>query len=137
MSISSDPDVGNSYVSQCNHEEADTRIFLHTKDIYMKGYETIVIRTVDPDVLGLSVSAFTHLADKIDELWIDFGTEKNKKLFEIHKIYVKIGADKAQIMLFFHAFTRCNQASFLSYIRKKSAWKVWDLFEEITPVFCR
>lgn len=65
MSISSDPDVGNSYVSQCNHEEADTRVFLHTKDIYMKGYETIVIRTVDPDVLGLSVSAFTHLAIKL------------------------------------------------------------------------
>ena len=66
----------------------------------MKVNETIAIRTDESDVLVLSISAFTHLAYKVDQLRINFGTEKNSKFFAIHKIYEKIVADKAQAIFF-------------------------------------
>ena len=118
VSISSDPDVDLSFVLPCNNEKEDTR-------------------TVDTDVLVLSRLAFTHLTDKVHQLWIDFGTGNNRKLFAIDRIYENIGADKAQAIIFFLAITGFDQVSFLSHVTKKSAWKVWDLFKEITLVFCR
>ena len=40
MSISSDPDTDLSFISPCNHEEADTRVFLHTKYMALKGHKS-------------------------------------------------------------------------------------------------
>lgn len=74
----------------------------------MKGNETIAIRTDETDVLVLSISAFTHLAYKVDQLWINFGTGKNSKFFAIHKMFEKIGADKAQAISFFYVLIECD-----------------------------
>ena len=41
------------FISHCNHEEADTRIFVHAKDASMKGYRNVLVRTVDTDVVVL------------------------------------------------------------------------------------
>ena len=68
VSISVDPEADLSFVSPCNYEEYDTSVFLDIKDIAMKGNETIVIRTVDTNVLALSISAFTHFTVKVDQL---------------------------------------------------------------------
>lgn len=40
-------------VAPCKQEEADTRILLHAKDAVTQGYERILIRTVDTDVVVL------------------------------------------------------------------------------------
>ena len=95
MSISSDPDADLSFISPCNHEEADTRVFLHTKDMALKVHKSILIRTVDTDVLVLSLAPFFHLAEEIDQFWIDFRTGKNRKFFGIHGIYDVLGTEKA------------------------------------------
>ena len=135
MSISSDPDADLSFISPCNHEEADTRVFLHTKDMTLKGHKSILIRTVDTDVLVLSLESFFHLVEEIDQFWIDFGTGKNRKFFAVHEIFDVLRTKKAQSIPFFNALTGCDQVSFLSHVTKKSAWKVWSFFEEITPIF--
>ena len=57
-----------------------TRVFLHTKGMALKGHKSILIRTVDTDVLLLSLASFFHLAGEIDQFWINFGTEKNRQL---------------------------------------------------------
>ena len=72
ISISSDPDADLSFISPCNHEEADTRVFLYTKDLASKGHKSIIIRTDDADVPVLSLASFVHLAEEIDQFWIDF-----------------------------------------------------------------
>ena len=100
MLISVDPEASLKFVLPCINEEPDTTVFLHIKDMSMKGNEAIAIRTDETDVLVLSISAFTHLAYKVDQLRINFGTEKNSKFFAIHKIYEKIVADKAQAIFF-------------------------------------
>ena len=124
MLISVDPEASLKFVLPCINEEPHTTVFLHIKDISMKGNETIAIRTDETDVLALSISAFTHLAYNVDQLRINFGTGKNSKFFAIHKIYEKIGADKVQAISFFNVFIGCDQLSFLVHVTKKSAWKI-------------
>ena len=56
----------------CTHEEADIRIFLHIADAVKHGAKSVSIRTIDSDVVVLTVSAASKL--KVDKLWIVFGT---------------------------------------------------------------
>jgi len=49
----------------CNHEEADTRMFVHIKD------------GVDTDVVIIALYHFFSL--NIEELWIEFGTGKYRR----------------------------------------------------------
>ena len=95
----------------------------------------MVIRTVETDVLVLAVSVYEHLQKEMEELWVDFGAGKNRKFFPIHKTLEQIGECKARGLPFFHAFTGCDQVSFLSHVTKSAAWKVWNLFADVTPIF--
>ena len=52
----------------CNHEEADTRIFVHTKHVSVNCMKKILIRTVDTDVVVLAI-AFLQKVD-VEELWV-------------------------------------------------------------------
>ena len=56
--INSSNDLDLSNLTPCNHEEADTRVFLHVKDMTQQGYTKMVIRTVDTNVLVLAVSVY-------------------------------------------------------------------------------
>ena len=38
-------------ISPCDHEEADTRVILHAAQAYHHNHQTIMIRTVDTDVV--------------------------------------------------------------------------------------
>ena len=42
----------NSAMQNCNHEEADTRIVVHVLHALTHGAKTILVRTVDTDVVG-------------------------------------------------------------------------------------
>ena len=84
----------------------------------LKGHKYILIRTVDTDVLVLSLAPFFHLAEEIDQFWIDFGTGKNINFFAIHKICDVLGTEKAQSIPFFLVFTGCDQVSFFLMLHK-------------------
>ena len=77
--ISSSSELDSSNLTSCNHEEADTRVFLHVKDMTQQGHTKMVIRTVDTDVLVLAVSVYEQLQEEMEELWVDFGAGKNRK----------------------------------------------------------
>ena len=66
--ISNNGDLDLSNVKPCNHDEADTRIFLQVKDMAKQGHRKMFIRTVDTDVLVLAVSVYEELKDGIEEL---------------------------------------------------------------------
>ena len=133
--ITSSGQMASSFISPCNHEEADTRVFLHVNDMSLQGHTKITIRTVDTDVLVIAISVFARLHCQLEELWIDFGTGKHRQFFPIHLIVSDIGRSKALGIPFFHAFTGCDQVSYMSQVSKSSAWKIWNSFEEITPIF--
>ena len=132
--INSSNELDLSNLTPCNHEEADTRVFLHVKDMTQQGHTKMVIRTVDTDVLVLAVSVYEQLQEEMGELWVDFGAGKNTKFFPIHETLEHIGECKARAFPFFHAFTGCDQVSFPSHVTKSAAWKVWNLFDDVTHI---
>ena len=89
-------------------------------------------------MLILIISIFHKLKDHLEELWIDFGIGKNRRFFLFMKYTNILGKTKALALPFFHAFTDCEQLSFMSFVsKKKFAWKIWNFFDEATPVFMK
>ena len=64
-------------VDGSNHEEADTRMFVHVKDGCSRGYRNLTIVTVDTDVVVIAL--FHYFSFDLDKLWIEFGVGKNKR----------------------------------------------------------
>ncbi|KAL8620123.1 hypothetical protein ACOMHN_052065 [Nucella lapillus] len=60
-------------LAPCNHEESDSRMLLHASHAAQHGHHTILIRTVDTDVVVLAVSLAQELQPE-DKLWLAFGT---------------------------------------------------------------
>lgn len=71
--------VAVNEISPCTHEEADTRLLLHTANAVKHGSQKISIRTVDTDIVVLAIAHFASI--KPQELWIDFGTGKQGVIF--------------------------------------------------------
>ena len=116
----------------CNHEEADTRIFLHVLDA-AKQHHRIMIRTIDTDVFVLAVSQMQRIPQK--EVWLAFGMGKLFRYYPIHEIARSLGPQKSLALPVFHAFTGCDTVSFFAGKSKKSAWDTWNVFPEVTSVF--
>ena len=126
-------DIDISKLSPCTHEEADTRLLLHAAECSRQGFNRVMIRTVDTDVMVIAISTFQQLG--ISELWIAFGTGKNFRYVPIHDIVKELGPTRAGSLIAFHAFTGCDQTSSFAGRGKNTAWATWKVFEEITPAF--
>ena len=113
----------------CNHEEADTRIFVHVNHATKCENKNIVIRTVDSDVVVLGVYA-ARLLDI--HLWIAFGTGKSFRYLAAHKISNALGEGRTKALPLFHALTGCDTASFFFMHGKKS---VRNVFSDATAAF--
>ena len=61
-------------IMPCNHQESDSRIFLHLSHAAQQGHSKAFIRTVDSDVVIIAVGHFGSLG--VMELWIGFELEK-------------------------------------------------------------
>ena len=81
-------------LAPCSHEEADTRMMLHVADA-AKQYNTVIVRTVDSDVVVLAVYVFAQLMTSLNALWVAFGTGKNFRLIPAHEIH---GASKLETL---------------------------------------
>ena len=80
-------------LTPCNHEEADSRIMVHVADAIMLGFQKILVRTVDTDVVVLAVAVLPQLGRA--ELWIAFGTGKNFRYIPAHEICASLGQQKS------------------------------------------
>lgn len=58
------PPQDTSLLAPCNHEEADTRMIFHLADAVSKGFQKILLCTVDTDVVVLSVAAAAKLVSR-------------------------------------------------------------------------
>ena len=99
------------------------------------GIQRVMIKTVDIDVVILAVALFPQL--NLNKLWIDFGSSQNQSYFPVHAICNSLGAEKSKGLLFFHAFTGCDQTSFFANCRKKSTWSTWHNFDKVTESFVK
>ena len=56
IDVLSSASVETEGLTPCNHEEADTRIFIHVKHVSGRGLKKVLIRTVDTDVVVLAIA---------------------------------------------------------------------------------
>ena len=61
-------------MGQCNHEEADTRIVVHARHALETGAESILVRTVNTDIVVILVGklydlALQQLCKNVGRIW--------------------------------------------------------------------
>ena len=122
--------INMEVLSPCTHKEADTRLFIHTKDAASEGCKNVIIKSTDTDVVVIDF--FNDL--NVESLWIAFSRGKSFRWVPIHEISLSLGP-RAKALTFFHSFTGCDTVSAFRDKGKKSAWQAWNVFEEATEVF--
>ena len=122
------------------HPHLQRRIMLHLKNASKEGHTKAYVRTVDTDVVILTIRFFQQLG--LEELWVGFGTGPTYKDIPVHELSKTILVTshrsqtiQIQSLLFFHAFTGSDVTSAFKGIGKKSAWKVWQCYPEVTDTF--
>jgi len=75
-----------SALAPCSHEEVDSRIFVHVKDMAQQGKTKVLIRTVDTNVVVIAVANFLQIG--VAELWVAFGTGKSYRCIEVQNLPV-------------------------------------------------
>ena len=113
----------------CNHEEADTRIILHTCDVVSKGFNTLLVHCRDTDVLLLLVHFLGGMKDV--ETWMIAGTAKQRKCYSIHAINQRLPPPIVENILGFHALTGCDTTSSFTGFGKRKCWKVFLEFPSL------
>ena len=125
-------------LSKCNHEEADTRLFVHARRAAAEGRKSIMIKANDTDVLVLGVNVLPDLINiGLQTLWIEFGQGKSLRWIPVNDIHKEIGTEKSDGLLFFHAFTGCDVVAAFRGKGKKTAWQTWDVCPDVTDVFSK
>lgn len=110
-----------------------TRLLLHAADAAKCGFEKLMLRTVDTDVVVLAIAFFHELP--LSELWVAFGVGKHLRYMPVHVTASSMGQQKSKALLAFHSFTECDQTSSFASIGKKKAWEAWAIYDEVTEVF--
>jgi len=85
-------------------------------------YKTILIRTVDTDVV-LAMALAGTLKEEI-EAWMSISTGKSFRISAGHEIARALGPEKAQALPMFDALTGCDTLSCFDGHGQKTAWTV-------------
>ena len=101
-------------INDCNQQEADTRIILQVQDAVTKGSQSVIIRTVDTDVVVVAIYVFYKSHD-LKKVWIAFGTGNSFKNIAVLDIASSLGT-----------FTGCDTTSSFAGTGKKRAWEAWN-----------
>lgn len=112
------PDVSFHELS-CNHEEADTRLFVHISACAKKGMKRIIIRASDTDITVVAIYKYPKLANLgLEELFI-----KTPGYFiPIHRISQVVTANQASSLPLMHALSGCDTSSFFFGKGKSTFW---------------
>lgn len=119
------------------HEEADTKIVAHIQDALGAGHTSILVTTVDTDVVViLTGTHFQTISCYPDaDVWVGFGPKKTFRYYHINTIYDHWGPQMCIAMPFFHALTGSDTTSQFLRHGKKGSWKTWRTFNEATEAF--
>ena len=115
----------------------DSRICLHVHHALTEGATTILVRTVDTDVVVILLGVYHDLEPHHPamQLWVGFGTGKNFRYYHINSIGHELGQNKSRALPFWHAFSGCDCTSQFSGKAKKSTWNTWKSYPAGTEGF--
>ena len=82
----------------CNHEEAETRLIVHTLHALEQVLKRIDGCTIDTDVIVIHVGAFVKptRGKPLDNIWVAFGIDKDLKFYSINAICATLGDSNFQ-----------------------------------------
>ena len=98
--VNSRIDQNTDGLQPCSHEEADTWMFLHVQGAMNSGFKSVMISTVDTDVVVLAVAHFQDFS-KFEEFWIAFRTGKDFRYIPVHEISSALCPQMVKGLLFF------------------------------------
>ena len=92
--------VRSNPMPPCNHEEADTRIVIHVLHALQSGRTSVLIRTVDTDVVVILVGKFDRLiAERSDaDIWIAFGMGKHFHFISVNRVCFSLGETRGPFL---------------------------------------
>lgn len=82
-----------SFLEPCNHEEADTRVFIHVADAARAQFTKFMIRASDTDIVVLACSCFPQIP-QLQEMWIHLSCSKQRNYIPIHEICESLGKNE-------------------------------------------
>ena len=86
-----------------NHEEADTLICRHVRYLANTNeHENVLVRASDTDVAVILIS---HASTFSCTIWMDVGTQNNRRFVNISAIANAIGVQMSKALPGFHAYT--------------------------------
>ena len=92
LAFSNSSELNKTQLAPCNHEEADTRIFVHVKNLASQDHEVITVVKVDTDIVVIAISCFDGLASTgLKQLSLEFGVVVNKRWIPIHSLAAVFG----------------------------------------------
>ena len=102
---------------ESTHEEADTRVILHSiYSVQHDHVERLIIHANDTDVIVLVIYYASNLLKDVPEIWIR--TARDSYL-PIHRIVAALGQSRCQSLPFIHSLSGRDTTSFFYFISKK------------------
>ena len=95
-----------------------------------EGVNQAIIFTADTDVVVIGTSFFSELS--LLELGIEFGKTANRKYIPIYEIVKSLVPERVGCLALFHILTGCDQVSFFSSCEKRTTWKTWQNYPQLT-----
>src|SRR6218665_90929 len=122
----------------CNHEEVDTRLFVHVHHaIKHTAIKTVAVLSRDIDIVVIAVAVFPDLQqDRLQKLWVAFGQSNKRRWVPIDTLFEKLGKEKSIAHLFSHAFSGCDVSGFKGK-GKKMLFQTWSSFPDATQTFMK
>ena len=118
-------------MSECDHQEADTRILHHVKHALSTNMTFVQILSNNTDVVYHMLCSNRIL----DDLVIEFVMGKSHRRIRIKKLADSLGQLRSQALVFFHAFTGCDTTSAFKGIGKKKLYEALKAYTEIETIF--
>ena len=105
---------------QCDHEEADSRLFLHAANAFLE-HPKIEMRCSDTDVLVIAESLQSKLSG---EIFMLRGTASNRRLVNVAAIVDRLPHGIPEALIGLHVFTGCDSMSSFKGKGKKQPLQV-------------
>jgi hypothetical protein len=102
-----------------------------------KGAKTVLVRTVDTDVIVILIGIFHDLlvVHSSAEIRVAFGMGKKYRFYHINAICRNLAESKSRALPVFHAYSGCDTTSAFIGKGKKSAWHAWQVYDDATNAF--
>ena len=111
-------------MTDCLHEEADTRVIVHLVHAINSGMKSVLFKTGDTDVVAILCGQY-HRLQQSAKVWIAFGSGKHQQNIDLGVIFTSFGPKDCVSMPLFHALTGCDTTSAFRTKGKKMCMATW------------